>query len=233
MALQGADNQSRQAAETQLNSARTEHPTQLLQAFIDIVVAPSGDVNQQVYACMLLKKTYLDDRTEEKALQQLSEEQLQGLKQTIGSSINFDQPTNLLRRKAEVVCKLYKKSANYGELIQMLQSWASGNQVPGSADDAVSKAKVTAMYMFELLAEYHLPQELIVQESDSFMLVFNQGIQDADVKVRTATLRALTSFLCSIEDEDNVLKYQDMMSQLLDIVIEVLKTDEDQGQASI
>ena len=63
--------------------------------------------------------------------------------------------------------------------------------------------------------------------------VFNQGIQDADVKVRTATLRALTSFLCSIEDEDNVLKYQDMMSQLLDIVIEVLKTDEDQGQASI
>ena len=53
------------------------------------------------------------------------------------------------------------------------------------------------------------------------------------MRVRTATLRALTSFLCSIEDEDNVLKYQDMMSSLLDIVIEVLKNDEDQGMASL
>jgi hypothetical protein len=65
------------------------------------------------------------------------------------------------------------------------------------------------------------------------MEFFNQSIQDPNMKVRTATLKALTCFLCSIEDEENVLKYQGMMSSLLDIVIEVLKNDEEQGMASL
>jgi importin-5 len=42
-----------------------------------------------------------------------------------------------------------------------------------------------------------------------------------------ATLKALTSFITSLEDEDNVMKYGTMMANLLNIVIEVLKNDEE------
>ena len=62
---------------------------------------------------MLLKKTYLDNRLEEKELYQLNAEEVQGLKNTIGQSINFDQPLNLLKKKSEIICKLYKKTEEY------------------------------------------------------------------------------------------------------------------------
>jgi hypothetical protein len=42
------------------------------------------------------------------------------------------------------------------------------------------------------------------------------------VKVKVATLKALTSFLTSIDDEEEVIKYKGMMPAILDIVINVL-----------
>lgn len=87
--------------------------------------------------------------------------------------------------------------------------------------------------MFELLAEYHLPQELIVQNQDNFMNLFSESMKDTNPRVRVATLKALTTFITSIDDEEQVLKYSMMMNNLLDIVIENLKTDEAQGRSSL
>jgi hypothetical protein len=81
--------------------------------------------------------------------------------------------------------------------------------------------------MFELLAEYHLPQELIVQNQASFMTLFGKSLDDSNPRVRVATLKALTCFIKSFEDEEDVMKYSGMMGNLLNIVIEVLKTDEE------
>jgi hypothetical protein len=53
------------------------------------------------------------------------------------------------------------------------------------------------------------------------------------VTVKVAALKAITSFLGSIDDEAAVLKYQPMMDWILEIVIEVLRTDEDKGKASL
>jgi len=89
------------------------------------------------------------------------------------------------------------------------------------------------MYMFELLSEYHLPQEQIVANSANFMNLFSESLKDTNVRIRVATLKALTVFLTAIEEEDEALKYATIMESLLDIVIEVLKTEEDQGQASL
>lgn len=83
--------------------------------------------------------------------------------------------------------------------------------------------------MFELLAEFHLPQELIVENQDNFMHLFSESMKDTNPRVRVATLKALTTFITSIDDEEQVLKYSMMMNNLLDIVIENLKTDETQG----
>ena len=100
----------------------------------------------------------MDARPEEENFEQLNGEELAALKQSIKSSLNFDQPLNLNRRKAEIICKLHKKDETYVDLIAQLQQLATGSsQVPGSGEEALIKSKVMAMYMFELLAEYHLP----------------------------------------------------------------------------
>ena len=36
----------------------------------------------------------------------------------------MEEPMNLLRRKAEILCKLHKKDETYGELVAMLQQLA-------------------------------------------------------------------------------------------------------------
>ena len=89
------------------------------------------------------------------------------------------------------------------------------------------------MHIFELLAEYHLPQEQIIQNSENFMKLFTNCLKDETVSVKVAALKAITSFLSSIDEESTVLKYQGIMNELVDVVIDVLRSDEEQGRASI
>jgi len=58
------------------------------------------------------------------------------------------------------------------------------------------------MYMFELLAEYHLPQEQLEQNQSSFMAMFSESLKDSQTRVRAASLKAMTKFLSMFEDED-------------------------------
>lgn len=67
------------------------------------------------------------------------------------------------------------------------------------------------MYVFELLSEYHLPQQQIVENQSNFMQLFQHSLNDSDVRVKVATLRALTSFLSCFEEESQVMKYKGMM----------------------
>jgi molecular chaperone GrpE (heat shock protein) len=75
------------------------------------------------------------------------------------------------------------------------------------------------MYNFEILSEYHLSQEHIVKNSQTFLGLFNQTLQENDVIIKVASLKAITSFLSSIDDTEEVIKYKSMMEGLLDVVI--------------
>ena len=111
-------------------------------------------------------------------------------------------------------------------LVALLQS------TDGSAEENV-KRKQFAMYNFEILSEYHLSQDHIVKNSQTFLGLFSQTLQEDDISVKVASLKAITSFLSSIEDTDEVVKYKSMMEGLLDVVIQVMQSDETQGQASL
>lgn len=93
--------------------------------------------------------------------------------------------------------------------------------VDGTPEENV-KRKQFAMYNFEILSEYHLSQELIVENSNQFLELFEKTLQENDVQIKVAALKAITSFLNSIEDEQVVLKYKGMMENLLDVVIAVM-----------
>ena len=65
------------------------------------------------------------------------------------------------------------------------------------------------------------------------MSLFLDCLKDNNISVKVAALKAITSFLGSIDDEGAVLKYQDLMHNILDVVIDVLRSDEDKGKASL
>jgi len=75
------------------------------------------------------------------------------------------------------------------------------------------------MYALELLSEFHLPQEQIVQNKDNFMNLFTHSLQDTEIKVKVATLKSLANFLTVFDDEDDVMKYKFMMGPLIELVI--------------
>ena len=118
---------------------------------------PAGGeiATQKLLACILLKKFFLDERPEEKDFEQITLGDVSQLKKLIGTNLDIaNEPMNLLRRKAEIICKLHKKEESYGELVQNLSQLAGK---PASNDEATIKGKEFAMYVFELLSEYHLP----------------------------------------------------------------------------
>jgi len=84
-----------------------------------IQVAPGTDPTTSSMACLLLKKLFLDDRKSEQELEQLSAEdiaQMKGVFTSLLSMGNIEaEPMSLLRRKAEILCKIHRKQETYVE----------------------------------------------------------------------------------------------------------------------
>jgi len=68
---------------------------------------------------------------------------------------------------------------------------------------------------------------LIVQHSDQFLQIFTKTLQEKAIEIKVASLKAISSFLSQIEDTAIVLKYKNMMTSLLDVVIAVMQENEE------
>ena len=122
-AMQGADNEARKQAEEQIKALRSEQAKILLAGFTEVIF--SAEANLKPLACLLLKKFFLDDRKEEAELEQITLEEVSLIKQKLKDSLDVaSEPMNLLRRKAEIICKLYKRAGSYGGLVEQVASLA-------------------------------------------------------------------------------------------------------------
>jgi hypothetical protein len=126
-----------------------------------------------------------------------------------------------LKRKGDIISKIFAKQKKSEALLQLLVQWAGDSSTTG---------RVFAMYLFEVLADVHLAPEQITSYKDSFMAIFTKSLTDAEVKVRVAGLKATISFLTSIDDTDVVMQYEGVIPQILSTVVEALKQNEDQGR---
>lgn len=165
----GGNNEFRQQAEQGIKKARAENAQQFLEQIIAYISEVQDD-NKVSFAMVLLKKLYLDDRPEEQGQWQMTNEQVVTLKNTISQSINFaSNSINILRRKADIICKCFRKLETYEEMMQNLVQLLKSTD--GEPQELVKK-KQFAMYNFEVLSEYHLSQDLIVQHSAEFIQLF-------------------------------------------------------------
>jgi len=88
---------------------------------VSFATAEGVDEGKASFALLLLKKQYLDDREEEDGLWKMDNGQINALKDQISASINFNcQSKSLLNRKADIICKCFRKLETYPEMIQNL-----------------------------------------------------------------------------------------------------------------
>jgi hypothetical protein len=228
--MTGSNNQLRTEAEQAIKKARAESAEAFLKQIIDFVMVCT-DETKTSFSLLLLKKLYLDDRVEEEGQWKLENAQVSQLKDTISGSIDFKtNSVPMLRRKADIICKCFRKLENYQEMIQNLVALLKATD--GEREEVVRR-KQFAMYNFEVLSEYHLSQELIVENSSDFITLFTSSLQEENIDVKVASLKAISCFLSSIDDEQVVLKYKGIMDGLLTVVIAVMQEDETQGQSSL
>lgn len=140
-------------------------------------------------------------------------------------SLDFaTQPLLLLKRKGDVISKIFSLQGQNEQLLALLVQWAQ-------SDNVVSKQ--FAMYVFEIISECHLTREQLMKHKDSFFTIFEQSLQDGEIKVRVSALKATTSFLFSIEDQTIVNNFKALMPKILNTVVDSLKADETQGKLAL
>ena len=174
-----------------------------------------------VLCCVLLKKYFLDPRS----TANLSPEDLERLKASVEASFDFEnQPLHLLKRKGDVLSKLYSKLNKKQELLQWLTSQCSNES---------AKVRQFAMYVLETLSEVELSSEELSGAKDQFTAIFSQALQDSEVQVRVAALQAVSAFLSGIDDTAIALSFAQILPTLVDVIVDALRNDEDQGRKAL
>lgn len=142
-------------------------------------------------------------------------------------SLDFKtQPLLLLKRKGDIISKIFALQNKNEDLLKLLVGWAQ-------SDDAVSKQ--FAMYVFEILSECHLTPQQLKAYNTSFFTIFEKSLQDSDMKVRVATLKATTAFIYGIDEQDQATlnTFKALMQPILNTMVDALKTDETQGKMAL
>lgn len=103
-----------------------------------------------------------------------------------------------MKRKGDIISKIYAKQNKSEDLLKLLVEWAQADN---------TNSRVLALYVFEVLADVHLTPDQLTNYKDSFMTLFGKSFTDREVSVRVAALKATTSFLTSIDDSDIVMQY--------------------------
>ena len=83
------------------------------------------------------------------------------------------------------------------------------------------------MYSFEVLSEMHLSSEELTQSKKDFMAIFDKALQDSEVIVKVAALKAIAAFISAIDDQDTVMEFSPVLPALLETIVTVLKEDEE------
>lgn len=213
-----ANNTIRQRAEGELNAQRQQNPANLLQLFVSNLKNEKEDISQ--ISCVLFKKYFLDDG------EGVNPDDYEQMKKAVLESLDFSTQSLLtLKRKADLLAKIFKLQEQSEQLLKMLVEWAQAKDV---------KSKQFALYTFEKMTECHLTPEQLSVHNDSFFTIFESNMQDSEqIETRVASLKATACFLQSVSDEKILTKFKTLQKQMLAIIVDSLKVDEDQGRQAL
>jgi hypothetical protein len=144
-------------------------------------------------AAQCLKKYFIDGS---KGAVIDSAEDLEQMKQSVMRSLDFKQPMSLLQRKGDIISTIYSKQQKNEDLLKLLIEWAGGDN---------SSGREFSMYLFQEIADYHMTDDQIKAYKDDLMKIFMNALEDREMGVKVAALKAISAFLTSISETDLVL----------------------------
>jgi hypothetical protein len=151
-----ANNSIRQRAEGEINTQRQANPAALLQLFVSNLNNENEAISQ--ISCVLFKKYFLDDTVG------VNPEDYEQMKKAVLESLDFSKQSLLtLKRKADLLAKIFKLQEQSEQLLKLLVDWAQSKDI---------KSKQFALYTFEKMTECHLTQEQLGVHSESFLSIF-------------------------------------------------------------
>ena len=124
----------------------------------------------------------------------------------------------LLKRKGDVLSKIYSKLEKKDVFVQYLVTLCNSES---------AKCRQFAMYVFEILSEMHLSSEELSGAKGQFMQIFEHALQDSDMAVKVAALKAISAFVSGIDDSTVALEFAPVLPMLLNVIVEALHQDED------
>ena len=144
------------------------------------------------------------------------------MQEAVLQSLDFkNQNMVLLKRKGDFISKVFTLQNKNEQLLSLLVEWAQSEDI---------QSKQFAMYIFEKQTECHLSDEQLMTYKDSFYTIFEKSMQDQNVSVRVAALRATASFLLSIENKQILEQFKPLTQVLLDTTVDALKSDQFLGE---
>ena len=214
-ATMSAETETRKAAEEYIQTQSTQNPSLIFQYLLEGMKHPLPRSKMALY----LIKTYFLGETDS-IPQEFKEAFSNNLLEIITTSTHAPS----LLTCADILARFFIYNNRQQELLGKLVGWS---------EDANPQLRIFSMTAFERLAEVHLESKFILAECNSFMQVFAKTLQDPDLNVKIASLKATAIFLCSIDDEELVMKFQEAVGVMVQILIEALKHSEEDGRVAM
>lgn len=214
-AVLSPDNSRRKQGEEHLEQQKQQDPNKLMEEMYQAMTHSQDNIAN--LACVLFKKYFLDNET-------VSKETLQMLEQNMFNILDFERSQLVLHAQGGVIVRVYAKLEQVQTLLHKIIEL-------NKHDNPV--VRELSMYMLEILVDVHIPGDLAKENIHEFKKIFQEGLQDGELKVRVASLKATSSFITSLDDSKVAMELADLISIILNTVIEALKVDEEAGKSTL
>ena len=211
----GTDNTERLKVEESLEKLAIESTESLTYKLLEAL--SSNNDNYIELGSLLLHKKIL---SKNEAFKKLTPEAIQAILEKVVETINEQRKYTYLKRAAEIIVQLYVNQDAYQGFFELIQKYENTEH---------EKIKQFILYSLELLAEFSFEQELLVQNSDHFTKYFEKYMSDPLVNVRVSATTSLVAFLSCIQETKDVMKFEQVLPNLISLLIEAVKDDEDKG----
>jgi len=157
-------------------------------------------------------------------MQRLDDKLKNSLKELIFGFISFDKEPKFLERIADLIAKLYSKSA-LNEIFGFIVGWMA-NESPN--------ARRFGIYMIEVLCDLGAINDDVVQNTtNEFLNIFNKGLEDSDIQVKISCLKATTQFISNLTQQNIVMKFSSLTGPIIDTLVYALKNDLEKGKLAL
>ncbi|KAJ0407950.1 hypothetical protein ATCC90586_006322 [Pythium insidiosum] len=214
-ALMANDNQTRKQAEEAYQQLKAQNAAALVGQLVQLLRA-APDVSARAFAPVLLRRLVEAQSGVYAALDAATQ---QALKTQLLEAIAVEPVAHIRRKIGHVIAEVAAAALNAKQ--QWPEVLATVAALSSNSENALRE---TSLDLVANLSSY--APELVAPHKESFLTLFTNSLNDASGEVQIASLKAASSFLLTLEKQQEVVAFAIIVSPMLRI-LQVLMQNED------